>query len=175
MSISVTRFLESNETVVTVARRHWMNVFPAAGSMLVMAGLCIYAFYLLGRYGDTVSQVGPVKFAAIGLGCVLALMLLLAYISYFIYVRNFLIITDKGVILVARNGLFNSSVTRLGLDRLQGASGSQEGFLANAFGYGDMTVETEGDAEDENFQFTYARNPETLAAQIMDLHAKFKG
>ncbi len=161
-------YIAKNETVLMVVRRHWINVAPLMAAWVILGLATLYGFYLMGRYRDSIGSNGSVMMVGLGLVAMLALALLLAYASWYVYRENRIIITDQNLYQVTQNSLFSRRVGQFSLERLQDVSASQSGFLATLLDYGDVTVETAG--EEENFVFRQSPNPRSIAAEIMRLH-----
>lgn len=162
--------ISKDETVQAVIRRHWMNILPVSATFAVVGLISLYGFYLLGRYSDSVSRVGSLQLAIIGLIAVVALNVLLGYSSWWVYRQNRLIVTDKNLYQLTQNSLFSRAVSQFELSRLQDVSAKQNGFIASMFDYGDVTAETAG--EEDAFVFRTAPRPQQLAAYIMECHKK---
>ena len=165
--------ISKDETVRAVIRRHWMNVLPISATFAVIALVAIYGFYLLGRYSDSVSQVGPMSLAVLGLLAVMVLDILLAYSSWWVFRQNRLIVTDKNLYQLTQNSLFSHQIAQFELSRLQDVSARQNGMMATMLDYGDVTAETAG--EEEPFIFRTAPRPQKLAAYIMACHKECVG
>lgn len=163
-----TEIISKDEQVQAVIRRHWMNILPIGSAFSIIGLVSIASFYLLGFYADSISRVGSLPLAVLGLVAVIALDGLLGYSSWWVYRQNRLIITDKNLYQVTQNSLFSRQVAQFGLERLQDVSASQNGFLATTFNYGDVTAETAG--EEDAFVFHTAPRPQHLAAYIMSCH-----
>lgn len=168
-----TAIISKDEEVRAVIRRHWMSVVPIAVAFSIIGLVSVFSFYLLGLYADTISRVGSLPLAALGLIAVIVLDILLGYSSWWVYRQNRLIITDKNLYQVTQNSLFSRQVAQFGLERLQDVSASQNGFLATTLDYGDVTAETAG--EEDAFVFHTAPRPQRLAAYIMSCHKQAAG
>jgi uncharacterized membrane protein YdbT with pleckstrin-like domain len=161
-------YVKSDEQVLEVIRRHWINVLPAMVGWIIMALLGLYGFYILGRYQGLESNGSPLIFGGLGLVAVMVLALLFAYVSFWVYRQNFIIVTDKNLYQITQNSLFSRTVAQFNLERLQDVAASQNGFLATILDYGDIIVETAG--EDRSFKFSQVARPRYLAERIMDCH-----
>lgn len=168
-----TSIISKDETIRTVVRRHWMNILPVSATFGAVGLVSLYGFYLLGRYGDAVSQVGPLSLAVIGLVAAIILDFALGYSSWWVYSQNRLIVTDKNLYQVTQNSLFSREISQFALERLQDVSASQKGLLATLLDFGDVTAETAG--EEDAFVFRTAPRPQRLAAYIMACHKETRG
>ncbi|HUC87299.1 MAG TPA: PH domain-containing protein [Candidatus Saccharimonadales bacterium] len=157
-----------DEKVLELVQRHWISVVPSIVGFLLISLAALVGFYLVGRYGDTVGQYGPVDAAILALIALLVFGLLLGYTSWVVYRQNRIIITDQNLYEVTQNSLFSRKISQFSLERMQDVSASQNGVFANLFGYGDVTVETA--SAEENFVFHEAPHPRDLATVIMEHH-----
>jgi uncharacterized membrane protein YdbT with pleckstrin-like domain len=163
----------SDETIVEVVRRHWINVVPVMAAFLLISLMAIVGFYFLGRDSYKFNQPSALPVATVALLALLVLGLLLAYMSYMVYCQNRLIMTTKNLYQVTQNGLFSRKVSQFSLERLQDVSAAQNGMLASMLDFGDVTIETAG--EEENFVFRQAAKPRALAGRIMNCHKRATG
>jgi uncharacterized membrane protein YdbT with pleckstrin-like domain len=154
----------SDETIVEVVRRHWINVVPVMAAFLLISLMAIVGFYFLGRDSYKFNQPSALPVATVAL---------LAYMSYMVYCQNRLIMTTKNLYQVTQNGLFSRKVSQFSLERLQDVSAAQNGMLASMLDFGDVTIETAG--EEENFVFRQAAKPRALAGRIMNCHKRATG
>lgn len=161
-------FIKSDETVIEVVQRHWMSILPLMLAWLIAGFGVLTGFYYLGRYGGGGNL--PIASGLLGLGAILVLLLVFAYVTLWIYQQNRIILTTKNLIQVTQNSLFSRSVSAFSLERLQDVSASCNGFLPSVFDYGEVVVETAG--EEENFVFHWAPHPRELASRIMDSHKR---
>ena len=171
--MDVDKIIDPNEQVQSVVRQHWINIVPVIGSLLLITVVGLVGFYLLGRYGDRLHGPHIMTIAVLALLALMALGLVLAYVSWTIYTQNGLIITNKNVYQVTQNSLFDCKMSQFSLERLEDVSAAQSGMLANILNFGDVTIETAG--EEENFVFRQAPNPRGLASWIMACHQQARG
>ncbi len=164
----VSSYIKSDEKVVEVIRRHWINILPLMIGWTCMGLVGLYGFYILGRYQDQASANSPVFFGSIGLVALMLLAGMLAYISFWIYTQNFIILTNKNLYQVTQGSLFSNEVSQFSLERLQDVVAKQDGILATMLGFGDIVVETAG--EQREFVFVQCRDPRETASRIMKCH-----
>ena len=157
-----------NEQILTQQRKHWINVAPVMLSTLILLLVLPLASYLYSRYNDQISKIIPA--AAMGSLMLIyaVLVILIALLALWIYGQNRLVLTNHHIVEYTRRGIFNRTESQFSLIKLQDVSCSQNGFLANLLGYGDITIETAG--EEENFVFRQVPRPQSLANQIMQAH-----
>jgi uncharacterized membrane protein YdbT with pleckstrin-like domain len=157
-----------DEKVVEEVRRHWVSIVTMMFGLVVLGGLDFFGFYLLGKYGQDAERFGSPMLLLVGLLALLVFVLLLMYVTWWVYRQNRIVITDKNVYLISQTSLFSNSVDQFGLDRLQEVAAEQSGFFANVLNYGHVTAETAG--EEKNLEFRHARQPHDAANRIMERH-----
>jgi uncharacterized membrane protein YdbT with pleckstrin-like domain len=163
--------LAPGETVIRKINRHWIALAPVVAAAAIIVVAVIAMTYLFGRYRSDF----PSSFTAAGMagvaGIALVLAFLLLYGGFWVYRRNFLVLTNQHLVRVEQKGLFARSVSQLSLSRVQDVSGAVSGFLPTVLGFGDITVETAG-AED-NFVFTTVPRPSEMSAACLKAHEEF--
>jgi uncharacterized membrane protein YdbT with pleckstrin-like domain len=133
--------------------------------LAVLAGIYGYA-----RFRDQVAFLPPGLVFA--LAAVLLFVVGLMLISgFYVYRRNYLVITNMHVIKLEQNGLFNDEAAQLDLARVQDVSGSRKGVFGTIFNFGDIVIETAG--AQQYFVFRFASNPQRLADQLLQDHEDF--
>lgn len=157
----------NDEKIISVTYKHWVNLVPMMAACIIILFAALVGFYALGRYSEALGGEG---FALLALVALVVLDVMLGYISYFVYRRNQIILTDKNFYQLTQKSLFNRSIMHFDLDRVQDVNVKQYGFFANNLDYGDVIVETAG--EEHNPQFTQVPAPKELAARIMEEHQK---
>lgn len=163
-------YLDPGEKVVVVIRKHWINLFPVLFAWAVVALALMTAFFLVGRFAEQISQIGPVSLLVMALGAMMVLLVMLVYLSYWVYRQNRLILTDKSFIHINMAGILRRNVTQFNLGKVQDVSVQQHGVLPNLLKYGDVIIETAGELP--NLTFRQVARPTIVADQIMDLHEK---
>ena len=163
--------LAKDETVLRKVNRHWIVLMPVVASSLASIFIAIGITYLFGRYRSdfpsTMTGSGLFVFDIV----MLIFAIILLYAGYWVYRRNFLVLTNQHLVRVEQKGLFAHTVSQLALARVQDVSGSVPGFLATVLGYGNLTVETAG-AED-NFVFNNIYAPADVASVCLKAHEAY--
>jgi membrane protein YdbS with pleckstrin-like domain len=163
--------LAKDETVLRKVNRHWIVLVPVAVSSAVAILIAIAITYLFGRYRSSF----PASMTGVGLGVFDIIMVVFAlalfYAGYWVYCRNFLVLTNQHLVRVEQKGLFSHAVSQLALARVQDVAGAVPGFMATVLGYGNLTVETAG-AED-NFVFTNIYAPADVASVCLKAHEAY--
>jgi uncharacterized membrane protein YdbT with pleckstrin-like domain len=162
--------LDPGEVIVQRLFRSPFYLVP----LFISSGLIVLAVlagvYGYGRFRDQVPFLpSSVVFAlAVILITIVGLMLLS---GFYVYRRNYLVITNMHVIKSEQNGLFNEVTSQLDLARVQDVTGSRSGVFGTIFNYGDIVVETAG--AEQYFIFRYASGPQRLADQLLQDHEDY--
>jgi uncharacterized membrane protein YdbT with pleckstrin-like domain len=162
-------FLDPGEEILLVVYRHWVNIAPVLFAWAVVGLVFLFGFYAVGRFGSVLGANSG--FAVLALAAATVLLVLMVYLTFYVYRQNRLIITNKNFIQVNRAGLLQHNVTQYPLDRIQDVTASQSGVFQHLLGYGDVLIETAG--EIKNLKFYQTANPHEVADKIMDLHEKY--
>jgi uncharacterized membrane protein YdbT with pleckstrin-like domain len=164
--------LAKDEKVIQKVNRHWITLAPVVVPALMAVVVAIGITYIFGRYRSsfpsTMTGAGLVVFDLIMVVFAIGLL----YAGYWVYRRNFLVLTNQHLVRVEQRGLFAHSVSQLSLSRLQDVSGSVRGFTATILGFGNLTVETAG--SEDNFVFYNIYAPAEVAAICLKAHEAYK-
>jgi hypothetical protein len=93
--------------------------------------------------------------------------LAMAVYSYLSWFYNVWIITSERVIDIDFMPLIGRKISETALENVQDVTEMSAFFLASAFNYGNMRLQTAG--EQMRFEFRYAPNPSWLRDKILDL------
>lgn len=150
--------LDPDEKVLFLVRKHWFMFFLEALAV-VIAALAPAIFY-------------PALFTKTSILFFYALWLLLMWITFFVrwtdYYLDVWIVTDKKIIDAQLIRLFNRRVVSARLDRIQDITVTIKGIFPMFLGYGDLHIQTAGEAEDIVIQ--YASRPENIKEKILRIH-----
>lgn len=168
---SARSIVDADEKIIFAVHRHWISLVLPLVSAILIGALALVGFYYLGAHLDALRAVGSLAFAALGLGALILLALVLAYSNIQIYLQNILILTDRSIYLVVKNSLVQRDIAQFSIDELEDALITQSGIWATILDYGDLTVETAG--KRDNLVFQTAAHPQRLADVVMDaVHAQ---
>jgi hypothetical protein len=161
-------YIDPGEQILFVIRKHWVNLAPILFAWAIVGLAILFGFYSVGRFADTIAKFGPVSSLVLALGALSVLWVALVYLSFWVYMQNRLILTDKNFIQVNRAGILQANVTQFPLGKVQDVTVQQHGLFPNLLKYGDIIIETAGELP--NLTFRQVANPNKVADQIMDLH-----
>jgi uncharacterized membrane protein YdbT with pleckstrin-like domain len=160
-----------NEQIIHEIHRHPVGIVPIIGTGAAVIALMFVLLISLGQYSDTIARfVPPVAVYAI-IGAVMIFALILTFVVVGIYNANELIITTENLIQVLQKTLFNRQTSHLNLADVQDVTIDKRGIFAYIFDFGNLTIETAGEAA--NFSFRTAKDPELAARLIVEAHEQF--
>lgn len=153
---------EVDEQIFVFVRRYPLAFLPTLALLVGVTLLGVVLVFFLGIGGVfTYSEQVLVGSAF------LLFMLLFALIEFIDFYFDLHIVTDRRLVDIDQLKLFNRDVATLLLDDVQDVKAKTTGILATLFSFGDVTIQTAG--TQPNFIFDDVRNPEQIAAIIIDL------
>jgi len=158
--------LRQNENVAITLRKHWFVFVP-------LIALCLFLILvpLAGLHVLRINNVDLGEYQALAMmGFSVFLLLTLAFfITAFIdYYLDVGFVTNFRIIDIDQKGLFHRSVAEQNLIRIQDVAAKQNGILQTFLNYGDVFIETAGEAP--NFEFYAIPKPQERAQTIMRYH-----
>lgn len=163
--------LEENEILILTAMRHWINIFPIIVATIIVLLFMVTGIGWLTANTDSIPEPLSAPILSLFLLIMGGLSILIAVISYLIFIQNRLILTNHHLIQITQNGLFNRTVSKLTLDEIQDVRGTKKGVFPTILNYGEILIETAG--SEPNFLFKPVSNPLNLAETINDAHKQF--
>jgi len=157
--------LKDDDEILFRMHRHPFGLITVYISTIVALGgsfgLIIWASQQFGEISAGVE-------AAIYIGMLIATVLVLAFLYFatVIYWASNITLTNDEVRQTLQQGLFSKKSSRLGLANVEDVTAKQDGFIASAFKFGTINIETAG--EQSNFKFTYCPDPQFCANAIME-------
>lgn len=155
-----------DEKIHLFLRRHWLSFLPAMLSTFVMLLIPIFIFIGFKSFGILLGEFK--NLAILGTSCYLLFVLAFFTASFIDYYLDISIVTDHRIIDIDQRGLFNRAVSEQSLIRVQDATAKKRGILQTFFRYGDVFIQTAGEAP--NFEFECVPKPYEAAQKIMGLH-----
>lgn len=153
---------ESNERIFIFIRRYPLAFLPEATVIFLSTILGLAVIYLLGlgRIFSVSEQI------LIGSAFIL-FMLLFTLIEFINFYFDLNIVTDRRIIDIDQERLFNRTVAQLLYDDIEDVKAKTKGILTTLFDYGDVMIQTAG--TQPNFIFNDVRHHNEVAAMILDL------
>ena len=139
----IERYLHPGEGVIHLIFHSWVDFFGTVFGSLAMAALPLVAWYLIPGFASYVLTTPMVRLAAIVLGTLYFLgLLLFTIIRYVNYHLDFWIITTERLISVEQRSLFAQIVAEQELGTVQDITSEVHGLLATVLSYGNVQVRT---------------------------------
>lgn len=171
---SIEAITEPGETLVFRTKKHPFGIavmyLQAFLALILVGGL---AYFVVPGVVSADQQSQVQGWLAIGLAIFAMVIFLIMLVVTYIYSQNELILTDKNVTQVIRNGLFSKQVSQLSLNNIEDVTADKEGIWAMLFNFGQVRVETAG--EQNNFHFSYCPNPNYYGQLLLDTRARCAG
>lgn len=168
---SIEAISEPGEQLVFRTKKHPFGVLVMYLQAVLALALVGGLLYLVvpGMVDETQQAAvkGWLMLALAGFAMVMFLIMLL--VTY-IYSDNELILTDRNVTQIIRNGLFARQVSQLSLNNIEDVTADKQGIWAMLFNFGQIRIETAG--EQNNFHFTYCPNPNHYGQLLLDTRAR---
>ena len=159
--------LETGEALVLVTRKHWY-VFrdPFLIAFFVPFLLLSANFFL--DYSSFPIWLKD------NLGTILVYAALISFLvgffaffwKYFLWSRTFYALTNKRLILIVQEGLFNKEERQASLNMIQDVKGEVRGLQPSLYGFGDVIVQTASTA-DPMLKLNIVGHPRQVQKMIM--------
>ncbi|MBP9812949.1 PH domain-containing protein [Candidatus Nomurabacteria bacterium] len=162
--------LADDEHIIAIAYQHPVGIivmYVAAFACFVVA-MFIISSLLPSVFNDSATAYGLVTFFALIAAVILGIILA---VGTFVYKQSSLTVTDRNVIQVLQQGIFNRKISQISLANVEDVTSHQKGFFANAFNFGVIKIETAG--EQANFNFTYCPDCNKMSKVILDAKDEF--
>lgn len=160
--------LDFDEKIILFLHRHPFIFFKKALNHFVFASLPFLVYFILKIYFPSVLENEVIYPLLILLA---SLWLIFIWISLFNswidYYFDIWIVTNKQIIDVEQVGLFNRSLSKQPLTRVQDVTVELKGFFPTFFNYGNIYIQTAGTKE--RFIFWQVKNPFEVAKKINKL------
>lgn len=167
--------LSENEYVISAVRRHPIGLFVPFLAAAVLLGLVLTALFNFDLVTNMFGLTGSAADPANALGPILLLCLLIlmgAYIAYYVYTSNRFFLTNESVIQELQVSLFARHEQTVSLENIEDASYEQNGIIQELLDYGSIRLSTEGD--ETTYRFTYVANPKAHIATLNNAVEAFK-
>lgn len=159
---------QEHEKIYLVTRRHPIVLAKEIGVWLVFVALLLLVdAYLVPAF--PVLETEP-YLEIVNLIKSLYLMFLVGglFSLWILYYLNYQIITNERIVDVTQKGLLHHTTSELHLGRIQDVTAEVRGILGNLFNYGNVHVQTAGEAS--RFEFDRVPNPHSINKLILDLY-----
>ena len=154
---------------VLEVRRHWFGLVSVYVLMTAtLTAVCV----LIALIGDSWhASAGAVAVSVVALIALVYIVFVLFVFIGRIYNSNSLVVDRLEVRQIAREALFMTKSSVLGLANVEDVTSVRNGVFAHIFNYGTLNIETAG--EQENFKFRYCPDPDECARLLMQLREDY--
>jgi uncharacterized membrane protein YdbT with pleckstrin-like domain len=158
------------EQVIQIIHRHWFNVLIQF-FIVIVATIGIFGSWILliFAYPQLLEKIGAQTISFIETtGLIFAWFYgFLIWIDYYFDVW---IITDERIVNIEQKGLFLRQASDLEFSKIQDVTTDVAGLIPTILNYGDVYVQTAGEAE--RFKFRQVPDPYALKSLIMKMYKK---
>lgn len=158
-----------NDKIVIATRRH-------IASMLTTIFLIIFMTILPAGIVIAMAHTNPafftgifINFLVIILSIVYLIIATFTFAQWVSYYYDVFVVTDKEILDVDQNSIFDRRITEVSLLRIQDVSARITGFLPTIFGYGDVVAESAGE-NSRTYVIDCIPHPVEVANKILALH-----
>lgn len=128
-----------DEKVIRMLRRHKIFFLKPIFYSLIILLLMIVPFYFL-----VLENWLAIGIVALGIILIVGMF----WYFYFLWKRDYYILTDQRIIDIDQNALFSRVFNEMPLDKIQDVSSQVVGLLSTVFNFGNVIIKTAGPAED---------------------------
>lgn len=160
--------LDFNERFVFFLRRHGFVFFKKVLGYLILASLPFLAYFVLKIYfpqllADKIIYPLLVLLASIYL-IFIWISLFHAWVDYYF---DLWVVTNRQIINIEQEGLFNRTLSKQPLNRVQDITAESKGFFPTILKFGNVYIQTAG--AKERFVFKDIKNPYEVSQKINKL------
>lgn len=134
--------LEPDEHLHMVVRKHWIIFVELWASLLFLVGMCI-GVYFIGSFGHI-----PTIFTVLTMLGLMMVGLQYIFINWVNDELDILILTNKRIIALEQIKFLDRKLSQASIDQVQEVNASTSWFLGNILHYGNLSIQTAGDASD---------------------------
>ncbi len=145
--------LDFAERVIYKTRPHWFIFFKKLLVFLIEAAVPIIIYGIIINFYPTLlidQRVFAILFLAASLYYFFVWLIL--FYNWVDYYLDLFIITDKQIIDVAQAGIFNRTVVKYPLFRVQDVMAESKGVFPTILHFGDLNIQTAGAAQRTSFK-----------------------
>lgn len=160
-----------NERAFLLINRHWIIDVMLTVGMLFWLVLPVAIYIAIDYFFPKVLTESNRMLA----GLLIVLCMLFVWLRY--YVRwiderlDYVVLTDRRIVDINQNRLFNRQVTEASLAQIQDVKTKISGIIGTFLRYGDIVIETAG--ENANIDMNRIGHPQTVSSQILKIRDEF--
>ncbi len=161
--------IDPNEHILAIAYQHPFALILMFIAVFIsfLVAMLIIGFLLPTVFGSTTAYALVALFAGVSI----ILLCLIIAVATFVYRQSRLTVTDRNVIQVLQQGVYNRKVSQISLANVEDVTSHKKGFFANMFNFGTVKIETAG--EQANFVFSFCPDPNKVSKIILDAKDDF--
>lgn len=156
---------KQEEDIVLFARRHWVSYLSQILLSVFMILLPFIIWILLYLSDSHIYQGNVRNIIVIAISIYYLTTITFTYATWITYYYDVYIVTKSTLIDITQEGFFGRKIAQLSLLRVQDVSSNIKGILPTLFAYGDVLIETAGEAE--NFCLEAVPNPQEFSARVL--------
>lgn len=162
-------FLE-NEKIILMLRRHPLIIYTKIAAIIIITAVPFVMFPFIAKFLPQII-VYPRNILLI-LTAIIYYMFVWTYflIVWTDYYLDIWIVTNQRIMDIEQKGLFSREVSEFSISRVQDVTVDIVGILPTLFHYGDVHVQTAGEAK--QFIFRDIKNPNKVKDTILNLQYK---
>ena len=156
--------IDANEKIVGVYKHHWFAYAAdwAIGIFVDIVFLAIaVALIVLAGQDSTVAQYRGDILA--GVFVLDVIVLAVTFVPVYLRMQEKLVLTEEALLQVLRPTVFASRIDQINLQHIANIAVRQD-FLGSIFGYGHVSIETQGEQDD--WEFYIVANPRDIVRDI---------
>jgi len=134
--------LLADEKVLMVIRRHWFALARPATVLVVLLILPSFVFGVAGVAGERFLTAEFQSIINFAFSLYILGILLYSFILWADYYLDVWIITNRRLIDIKQQGLFNRSISELSMDKVQDVTIEIYGFVQTLLKFGNLKVQT---------------------------------
>lgn len=162
-------FLE-NEKIILMLRRHPLIIYTKVAAIILIAAAPVIIYPFIRKFFPQIT-IYPRNTLLI-LGALIYYMFVWTYflIVWVDYYLDIWIVTNQRIMDIEQKGLFSRQVSEFSISRIQDVTVDVIGIMPTLFHYGDVHVQTAGEAR--QFIFKDIRDPNKVKDAILNLQYK---
>jgi len=170
MSQKYFRHQEKDEKVELLLRRHWMHFAAPIVFLVILFFIPILLLSAVNSYLPFLLEAPFLKLVILILVYYFLFLWLYFFVIWTDYYLDTWIITDRRILDIEQLGLFSREVSEFKIFRVQDVTVEVRGILPTLLNYGDVHVQTAGEAR--KFIFRQVPNPHQAKQLILKLHTQ---
>lgn len=154
------------EQIKVFFRKYWISFLPTIIFCFFLLLIPLITFLVLRFTNLGVSDFK--NLLLLGFSSYILVVLAFFLTTFIDYYLDVGIITDQRIVDIAQNGLFHRTVSEQDLIRIQDVKVKKQGIFQTFFDFGDVFIQTAGEAP--NFNFSSIPKPNEAAQVILAMH-----